>query len=187
MTSVTGRILVNRTGGELCEISERILQHLDPEGDGTPEITPDIEDPLDILLKVDDRKRKINFFFRETDRAQHQKSLLKERKLLEGFPNGKGMIVKFIWIHNEKTGDFLEDSRTTCGYYGKTYILAQLKNGNFIYLVASMSGVLSEYYGTEEGDWQFGYLFVSSSREELIEKSMTDEEYDLYISTTSTA
>lgn len=175
MNSNTDRILLKRTGGELSEVSERILQHLDTEGDGTPEINPEIEEPLDILYNVNDIKREIKSPFN----TKH--NLKQEIQLLGDFPSN---IKEYIWIHSENLGDYLEDSRVLSGYYGKTYILAKLTNGNYIYLIASMSGVLSEYYGTEDGDWQFGYLYVSKSREELIQKSMSKDEYTLYINTT---
>lgn len=175
MNMNTERILLKRTGGELSEISERILQHIDTKGDGTPEINPEIEEPLDILYRVDDIKREIKSPFNTTN------NLKQENQLLGDFPSN---IKEYIWIHSENLGDYLEDSRVLNGYDGKTYILAKLTNESYIYLIASMSGVLSEYYGTEDGDWQFGYLYVSKSREELIQKSMTNKEYTLYIKTT---
>jgi hypothetical protein len=173
---------MERRGGVVGNTTKRILSHLDSEGDGTPEISPEVENPLEILCKVGGTKRVCGYrdFFGKKNPAYKV-----EEHLLEGFPNGEGAISDYLWVHTESTGHWLEDPRTLSGHSGKTYILAQLKNGNFIYLIASMSGVLAEYYGTEEGDWQFGYLFVSKSREELIEKCMTDEEYTRYIKTSS--
>jgi hypothetical protein len=166
------RYYINDAGVERYYDADRILLHLNTEGDGTPEISPEIEEPVDILYKIGDIKRECSSYDFMGTRGGSFKN---EERLLGEFPNNSGSIKKYHWLHTLNADS--EDATT--------YMIAQLENGNFIYLVASMGGMLSEFYGTEDGDWQFGYLYVSNSREELIEKCMTEKEYSLYIKTTS--
>jgi len=173
MNSVAERNLDKRypyLEDKFIEQLDIILLHLNTEGDGTPQVSPEIEEPVSILYKVGDTKRECSSYDFMGTRGN---SLKNEMLLLGEFPNNTGSIKNYHWLYSiEHDWD-----------HPTTYIIAELKNGNFIYLVASMGGVLSEYYGTDEGDWQFGYLYVSKNREELIEKCMTDNEYALYIKT----